>query len=575
MRIVNILRGRNGRLRAAIVGVCAVQMLLSASHAAAHHPSSGTRGGSSFEPYPAETVNPPPSVTQAPEVQACTATGQRSLSNPENAVVTFSFDEDVTGQPAVAHRFHIYRVDGLNVNAVVVRASASQVFAEFLPEHVRNARVCTVDFDAVNDASGRANPEGDAPMQTALADADSTNGADLLSVENLREDTSGFYADYVFDEKVSNRAGGTIPDASRFELITHDGTVFRGRRLFAAGDPPGVTPIVTTTPDQSAITVWFSEAPRGELGALARAVVEENTVCDADGVCSALQAVEVTHKGHISDGNTTTPDLVSARAVSSKSVDFRFDGPLSGDAPIASAFGIYDAYGNWDTADEARFVHRAYGSDGLVVVATFLNRTPTLPGRANVAVDDAVGAFVFGVDEDAIGKLAAQDCAVRSQPDHRCNRDDEVRLAPWSPVPAGRTALPDLVSVQTHTDPVTQRRVVRYTFDSSVAHLFPSGPNQFSCADFRLYDESGVQFVVAPVGAACTVGDAGTAAGSESDIRSVSGDADSVDVFSFGNATADGAVLGIVNDSTNEVDGVNVNSTAPRFPEGGESVVRA
>lgn len=444
------------------------------------------------------------------------------------AVITFTFDEDVTGAPPVASSFHIYRFDGRNFNAASAVVSGSDVFARFPASQVANATTCTVDHSAVSDISGRPNPEGATPLQNVTLAAGRTSGPDLLSVGNFRTDVQGrILADYTFDEPVQ-----PTTQASAFRLIATDNSEHSGQEII-------------TTSESSVVTVRFSATQQQlPFSEIARGTVQPGAACDASANCNPLQAAEVNN-----GGNTVAPDLESARMTSSSTVEYRFDQPVTAgeDAIVANKFCIYTS--DAETVCGSSAVRSQ--TDVRVVTVTFL------PGSLSAAV----GANVI---DGAVMQSENPNVTVR-------NEDDEVPLQPLA-FTAGRTQRPDLVAVSIFTDPVTQQRIVRYTFDQSVAaYTDATGEDDFRLDDFHLYDTQGTRFTPAEVG--CTAASPG-APGSGACITRVSGDSSSVDVHGYTNAQADAAVLGTVDDTLSEAGNVNINGVVVRFPEGAANITR-
>lgn len=538
-----------------------------------------------------------------PILTSCSRSGQRSPANPEHELVEFTFDREVSevepvtqpgypepgpdpnpgsGWPPVpnASRFHVYRFDGTNYNASLIEASDTSVTAEFPAEQLHNTTLCTVDAGVVRDARGAPNPVGDAALAPPAQPLRVTAAPDLNGVSNIRTDVVGrIYADFTFDEPVFND-----PAPGRFQLILTDGAQARGAAVFMATHPPGQEPF---TPPASVISVRFNEVQSSlPFSQIVRGVVQEDTVCDSTSRCNPLQTVDVS-----AEGTTAAPDLVSARMLNSAEVEFTFDdsvalqqpNEISTDSP---RFGIYDGAGRWNVASLVQ-VH----SDPRVVIAHFDGTAASAPsdrasGAAtgqepvNISTTSGIGAFIF---EGSVRQTSNPDILV-------ANADDEVPLQPVESTP-GRTLRPDLTAVTVITHPVSQERVVRYTFDESVAaHLdgvdmmLPNGssrPDDFTCEDFALYDADGVARSPAAAGAACTAGPAG----STTTIRGVQDDGSSVDVHGFSAAAVDAALLAAVNDAGFELHstdafgavnpaGVNPQDSRMRFPEGAEVIAR-
>lgn len=560
-----------------------------------------TQGGSEDSTQGGNGGDTPPPTVAGPVLRSCSRTGQRSSENPDLELVVFTFDRDVTTvqeptpptptdpalppsltglyAPPKASGFHVYRFDGTNYNAATTTASGAQVTAEFPAEQLHNTSLCTVDAQVVRDEAGAMNPIGDASLPPMDQPARVTAAPDLEEVGNLRVDVTGFvYADFRFDEQVVND-----PSPERFKLIMTSGSEHRGVALYMATDPPGQEPFA---PPASVISVRFGATQQGlPFSQVVRGIAQENTVCDGTSRCNTLQTAAMR-----SETTTSAPDLISARVLNDVEVEFTFDEPLAIEQPSelstnSPRFGIYDGAGRWDLTS----VVQAH-SDPRVVTASFGGAPATVPASrgdgaatgedpVNVATTAAIGAFVF---EGSVRQTTYPNI-------DRANRDDQVALPPVDFAP-GRTVGPDLTAVTVITDPVSQARVVRYTFDASVAALVDGAPavladgssraDDFGCRDFWLYDETGGATSAVRPDEECTTGPAGSTA----TIRAVAGDDSSVDVHGSPAAAADGAVLAAVNDArfetyyTDALGDVksigNPQEGVMRFPEGAEVLTR-
>ena len=548
-----------------------------------------------------------PVAAGGPMLTSCSRTGQRSPVDPHLELVTFEFDRDVVeveqpsdpppgapgtpgapGAPGMpggytappnASKVHAYRFDGTSYNASIIDTSGRQLTAQFAAEELHNTTLCTVDAGVVRDQAGAPNPIADAPLAPSDQPTRVTAAPDLESVGNFRIDPTGrVYADFFFDEPLVNE-----PAPQRFALLGSDGRQVRGSGVFVPTDPPGQDPFV---PSASAISVQFPVTQQDlPFSQIARGVVQEDTVCDAGWRCNPLQAADARQ-----EGSTTGPDLVSARVLNSGEVEFVFDEPVAvlqdpGElSPSSARFGIYDGAARWNVTAAAQSQ-----SDPRVVVAQFDGTDGNVPsnrgtgaatdrGPVAIPLTGAIGAFVF---DGAVRQVSSPSIAVT-------NRDDQVPLPAVDFLP-GRTLRPDLTAVMVLADPISQERIVRYTFDGSVAEHLDGAPavspdgtsraDDFVCEDFVLYDAGGAGRYPSSSGG-CTSGPAGSTA----TIRGVEGDTNSVDVYGAADATVDAAVLAAVNDVRlewqNPPDGVTPNGANPqeaatRFPEGAELITRA
>ena len=506
-------------------------------------------------------------ATAAPELEGCSITAPQSPTNPNNGIVTFDFDEDVSGQAANVARIHIYRFNGTSFNAVVASTSGDKLLAEFPANQLVNATTCTVDFGAIADVSGQQNPEGDEPIQNVVQAAGVTEGPDLVSVGNFRTNVSGqVLVDYVFDEAAQITAPAT-GDPTEFELIMADGTVFQGAAIAAGAG----TTTITVQFTQNNTQIPFSQIARGVVDA-----GEVRDTAPAPGpFLNPLQAAEV-----LSGGTTVEPDLVAVRPVQGQATqfEFEFDQPVSaqltapaGCTPVGATGTPADAGGgvaNPCNLNPAQFI--IYDANGLEENATAATRS-----QANGGVVIVTFGTAGGVDPTQAVGGSVETFAVRST-----QNENQAGLAGFSerdetPIQqvtftAGLTALPDLTGVRVIVDPVTQNRVVRYTFDQSIGGLVDAATpaNNFSGPEFRLYDANNAQFT-----STCATGGAVGAPGSGACLRTVSGDANSIDVTGFTNAQVNAAVIGTVNDT--QTDAAAQGGAVVRFPEGDEGVVRS
>lgn len=462
-------------------------------------------------------------VTAGPELTSVAITSATSPTNPSVGIVTYTFDENVEGRAAVANRFHVYRFDGTIFSAGNVRISGNTVIAEFPAGQLQNITTGTVDFGAVADVSGQQNPEGAAGVQSVTQAAGITSAPDLTSVGNFRSDIAGrLLVDYTFDEAV-NCPIVTNP-ATGFELVLQDGTSQAGQT------------VTSVSTDKKVVTVQFTAAavdvPQSQVarGTVATGTVSDVADADAAAGCQApagdadalnpLQAADVNNSG-----NTSEPDLVSAKALSSTQVEYTFDQPVSSAAAEL-------------TANPSRF--RIYTADAVETGATSVTRSQT---------DARVVVATFGSVTQAVGANVLDNAVRSSQNEGQANsigynEQDEVALQQVG-FESGKTTLPDLTAVKVIVDPVTQNRVVRYTFDQNVTGV------AFQAGDFRLYDANNTQFT-------------STAAPT-----AVAGDNNSVDIAGgFTNSQVDAAVLGTVNDASADP------TTQPLFPEGDANVTR-
>jgi len=486
------------------------------------------------------------SVTQAIAITVTAATAARTnapdlvSATASGATVTYLFDEPPVGFPPVLTNFHLYSNLGVRSNPSAVAVIGNSVVATFTTATVAAGTTATIEQGAVVDAGGLPSPRSAVPLTGFNQAPGITTGPDLVSVGNFGTTPFGTRtADFVFDEAVAPAVftpgvtpptfgPGAFPSEAGFELIFSDNTFVRGT----------VGSAVIATADGRTVTVTFVAGPVIiPVSQIVRGAVEAGTVLDTStpAVPNVLQIAEVQ-----TGGITSGPDLLTAEITGLNQVTYTFDepvdpGPPGGpNAPIAALFFVYNAAAaTFSPATVARSA-----TDARVVVATFA------PG----IVAGAVGASVEGVAGAGLSAV----CATTGLP-IQCNIDDEVPLQNIN-LAAGRTALPDLVSVAITTNAFLNP-VVTFTFDQ----LLPPGyaPALF---DFALHDADGI--FLFPVAPAAVIG----AAGSTTVTFTFTGPT------GFLPADAAAAVLGSVKHTASGT--AAPGAPAPIFPEGSAPVSR-
>ena len=401
------------------------------------------------------------------------------------------FDEEVTGGNAVFwNSFAIYNAAGTPSTAInaAIQSDGKSVVAQFLPGTVSGATLATVRENAVQDAGGNGNYAVGAALTGSSVTAGTTSAPDLRAVGNSRTTAVGEQViDFTFDEallctdpgtaSVPGIGGGpcsTVPDVNPdlLQLVLNDGSVFRGLYTTAISANHQTVSVVfgaTTTSGLILPNVPFTQVDRG--------VAEAGAVSDPSANLNSLQAVEVS-AGVLnpSGGTTDGADLLSARVAGSNSVEFTFDEPVDAISVNAAGFGIVSSGGVQTAGSSAT---RSSTNSRLVTV-TF--PAGTVGGAVLANIDD-------GVDNAVLGGPAVQDTVA---PVTFGNNDDSVPLQNVG-TQAGRTALPDLVSV---------KKIQNQFGDWLVTYQFDQALTAADVDDvvFALVDTNG-NIVSAPLGA--------------------------------------------------------------------------
>jgi putative cell wall-binding protein len=471
------------------------------------------------------------STTQAIAVTVTAATAARTnapdlvSASASGNTVTYVFDEPPTGA-LLGNTFHIYNAAGLRRNPTNVGIIGNTVVATFMPAAVpfptSQATTATVEPAAVTDAGGLANPLMAVPLTGFTQAGGITTAPDLLSVGNITTNALGQRTvDFVFDQAVAPSVftPGVTPATlgasglSGFELVLTDGTV-----IFSA-----ISAVIATA-DGRTVTVTYGGLPPIPVSQIARATIDENTVSSTAGVPNVLQSADVQ-----TGGITLRPDLLTADITGTNQVTFTFDEPVDPATLIAGNFYIYDA----NAAIQAAASVLRSATDARQVIATF----PAVgtPG-VTVFVSTAVGAIVeTGAATGTTGFPTVT------------SGEDEAPLT-GIVLAAGRTALPDLVSVNIANN-AFNNAVVVYTFDQPL----PAG-YAAPAVDFLLYDVNATPF---------NPGGAGVVSGATVTFTTGTGNG-------FSQAAANAAVLGSVKDQASG----NVGGVTPLFPEGSSAITR-
>lgn len=411
-----------------------------------------------FEPVQQQTA------TDAPELVVATVDSQTD----DNVVIRFRFDEDISNRQPTLAFFQIFAFDGTEVatptTAIIDPANLSDVLVSFDADRDEFAAVtvATVDFDAVEDADGHRNPEGDSGLQNVVFNSGSTTAPDLIGVGEFNATTDE--VEFFFDENVATATADLfrlIPITSGDPVLVGDSvriddrerTIVRVTFDNPANDEDAE---VGTTGDEGRI----DSSTRGET---ARAAVEAGAVSDGNGDTNPLQTIDVNN-----GGNTNEPDLVSVTFdLSRDEATFLFDEPvqLAGSATAtATLFQVFDRNGDETGGID---VDRSAGNTRAVVV-TF----------ADNVLEDALGASVqSGAVQSTTGTVNGM------------NEVDQVVVENNQEFPAGLTTRPDLLSARVQQgevagdpDVANQLRVV-FVFDEDV--------DSADADQFFITDESG------------------------------------------------------------------------------------
>ncbi len=426
------------------------------------------------------TGNPGAAATTRPELVsatlgATTLAGQVSPTNPLGTRVTYVFDENVSLFPPNPGNFFVYEADGDEAQdggATVISVTGNTVVINFpnidTAAEAAVLTLATVGPNAVTDAQGQVNPDGDAAIGTAAAPgsgggtAGITNGPDLLSVGNFRAaNVAGFTAvDFTFDE------AAFVEAIDGFDLIAVNGVELNCTGPLA--DDAVVPPSGGTSPGGNGTTVitvtCANIVPATTLtaAAIARGTVVAGSLSDTAapaGNLNELQAADVS-------GTSSEPDLVSATfqpsaGVADDQVLFVFDENVA--TAVANRFAVYDI-------------------GGTSVVGTAFAINPGNPTQVLVNFPD-------GTLSDAVGATVIDD-AVTATDNGLGNEQDEVGVAN-AQTTAGQTPgqinAPELrsVALSVGTDIFNNPTGFQalYTFDEPITVAVNAGDFKLLLAD--------------------------------------------------------------------------------------------
>lgn len=265
--------------------------------------------------------------------------------------------------------------------------------------------------------------------------------------------------------------GDANTDAEEFFLVGSDGAEFQGLSIYD---------VAVDADDNVTVTVALADNPTDVPETqLRRGYVIGNTAGADEATDGNVMAAE--YEAHF--GNTVDPDLVSVQRVNADTFRYEFDEAVSDDSLDETLFFVAE---NDETRYAADSVARSAlaADEARVVIADF-----TGSSLAETGVDAPVIGFVGDSAVTATDSLASENAGG--------NRPDEEALSlpgPEDPtdVPAGVTALPDLLDVTRTQNSVTGKYSVAFTFDQDVTGVV-------SEADFDLYDGNGTRFNVTGV----------------------------------------------------------------------------
>ena len=439
-------------------------------------------------------------VTAAPTAATAAPDLLSAVANTSTGVVTYTYDKSVTGKIPVAGDFYVYDATGARSQSTGnPLASGSTVIAQFTVPQASVATLAASANNAVQDAAGHQAYAAAAPLGAQTQPAGITTGPDLQTVDNLRTVGGLIVGDFRFDQPVDP----TKTDPTKFELVASDGVVY-----------PGVGAVGTafaTSVDGRTVSITFSGTTTVPIGNIVRGVALPVAVTDAALHTNVLQSQPRTAPPAFTAGvvadKTKDPNLTNAVVAGPDTVAFTFDEPVSA-----------------TTLDGTKF--SAYNSSGLVTAgATIASavRSSTDTTVVNVTFPAGTVGSAVGVSVDAAAVKAVDD-GIANEPIGR-----GLQALTNS---AGRTALPDLVSVKISVDAFAHNTVV-YTFDKAVTSAALVGNV------FGLVDANGTLFTTGIAVAASQVSG-----------NTVTFSATQVPPNGFTDAQASAAVIGNVEDKT-------------------------
>lgn len=527
-----------------------------------------------------DTVTPA-GVTARPElvsaqIVSTTQTGQATAANPAGTVVRYVFDEPV-GAVQTAALFHLYRFNTPNAplnadsatrdpndaNAVLARFNSLTNDPNNTAASTADISVATVDFNAIVDGQGLANPEGDAALGSGQQSgttltAGRTQAPDLVSL-NFRATTATTQTavDFVFDQAAFvQNAGGTgfhivLSDLTDLTCTGPSQTTTTGGGGTVAGGN-GTTTITVICPNNAAGT---STTPLSASN-IARGYVDPDTVgstpsagaaatfpgaggvnCDATNPQGTTNRCNPLEASDTPDNATIAPDLVSVRFVAATTAGGTETVIYTFDQAVATA----------PAANIARFF--VYRNDGSEVAGSAVQN----PSGPQISGNEVAVIFPNGTLTGATGG-SVEDATVTGA-GGQANQEDEaaatsgIQQPSQTTQPAGSTTGPDLVSVALQQGGTFGNQfVATYTFDEAIS-VAPGGA---IAADnsFRLYTSTGAILVATN----CVAGSATSGATTTNSVvcnayDTAAGTGNTPSGTAATNATIGSAVLGTVDNA--------------------------
>jgi putative cell wall-binding protein len=453
-------------------------------------------------------------VTTRPELTGAavlTTTGptQVTPTTPAGTTVRYTFDEALgIGFAPVASSFKVWDVSnnvstgssatiesgtGLTGTTVVVNFSGitTAVGAAALSK-------ATVAFEAVRDAGGAGNPEGDAPIGTAgttPAAAGTTTAPDLVTVGGFRQASQvGQTAiDFTFDQ------AAFVATTTAFHLVD---TLNTDRDCTGPAFGDNTTPgggTVAGGSGTTTITVICTNVG-GNVGTVAGTAFNASNVArgwvEGGGVTAAAGRLGAPNPQEVADvgGTSLGPDLVSVSLTASTlTAVFTFDQTISN--ATAGNFHLYSATGTDLGGGTSATINTANTSQVAVVFGS---------------VTSAVGGYVTGQFTANTAPTANNAATAVRGTDGTANSPDEEGFAGTaSTTTPGRTSGPDLtaVALAAITDAFgnTSGFSATYTFDVAAGTAITG----VSAPAFHVYLSDGTRFN----GSTCTAGDGGVVNG--------------------------------------------------------------
>jgi putative cell wall-binding protein len=518
----------------AVGGTAAVaDSVLAAAKTAAQNVSNDSAG---------KAVTTRPELTGAQILNTTTAT-QVTPTNPAGTTVRYTFDEALgTGFAPTAANFKVWDSSNnptlgtaatIDTGTGTTGTTVTVLFAGINTTAGAAALTkATVAFQAVRDAGGAGNPEGEAPIGTAgttPAAAGTTTAPDLKTVGGFRQgaQVGQTAVDFTFDQNafVFSTTGFHLVDTLNVDhdCVGDTSTVTPSGGTVAGGSGTATITVLCTNIGG---TVPTTAGTAYSASNVARGWIETGTVTTTAAPGSAINPLEAADVGGISLG----PDLVSVSLnATTLTAVFTFDQTVTN--ATASNFHLYSATGT--------------DLGGGTGTATINSSNATQVSVTFASVTNAVGGYVTGqFVNNAAPTTQNAATAVRSTDGNANSPDEEGFAGTSTTVTPGRTSGPDLtaVALSAITDAFgnTTGFQALYTFDSATVALTGVVP-----ANFHLYLADGTRYN----GSTCTAGTAASVAPGNTPLGTVLCTVYTNDATGAAPATAttlQGAVLGTV-----------------------------